>query len=158
MWQQRSIFRQPGPVDAVENQIGELRNVGMAEVLATTKHSAQQNGCIHGRNFRIPNPFAGVDIGEVVEESTVLRQLFPQESKGGENAFQRSFTGDEATLVTDAECGEAEPGCRDAGHDSLVIHVQVATIFHHAGFRAGLLPEVEEVSTLQIIQKLVVFG
>src|SRR5437588_4151282 len=100
----------------------------MAEVLATTQHSAQQNGGIHGRNFRVPNPLSGVDIGEVVEESTMLRQLFPQESKGCENPFQGRFSGDEATLVTDAECGEAEPGGCNAGHDSLVIHVQVATI------------------------------
>src|SRR5260370_8885916 len=130
----------------------------MAEVLATSKHSAQQNGCIHGRNFRVPNPFPGVEIGEVVEESPMMRQLFPQESKGRENALQCRFSGDEATLVADAERGEAEPGCRNAGHYSLVIHVQVATIFHHAGFSSGLLPEVEEVGTLQIIQKLVVFG
>src|ERR1700730_19168634 len=100
----------------------------MAEVLATSQHSAQQNGCIHGGNLRVPNPFAGVDIGEVVEESTMMRQLFPQESKGCENAFQGRFRGDEATLVTDAECGEAEPGCRNAGLNSLVLHMRVAPI------------------------------
>src|SRR3981081_1917359 len=130
----------------------------MAEMLAAGKNSAQQNGRINRRNFRVPNPFAGVDIGEVVEKSTMLRQLFPQESQGCEDAFQCCFGGDESALVTDAECGEANYGCGDAGHYSLVIYVQVAPVFHHPGFWVGLLPEVEEVSTLQIIQKLIVLG
>src|ERR1700679_3025295 len=88
MRQQRSVFREPGPIDAAEETGCKFYYFRMAKVLAAGKDSAQQNGRVNGRNFGIPNSFPGVEVSKVVEESAMIRQLLPKEAKRGENAFQ----------------------------------------------------------------------
>ncbi len=155
--QQRRIFGKPGPIHAAENQVGQLRNVGVLKVLAAGQNSAQQNSGVNRRNFGIPNPFSGIDVGEVVEKTAMMGNLFPQKTQGGKNALECCCLGNEAALLPDAESRQPETGSSDARYDSLVIVVNIAAILNHARLWAGLLPEKQEVCAFQIVQKLVIF-
>ena len=130
----------------------------MAKVLAAGEDSAQQNGRVNGGNLGIPNSLSVINVGKVVEEAAMVRQLLPEEPKGGKNAFQRIAGGNEAALISDAKSGQTKPGGCNAGHDSFIIGADAAAVFHHPRFGAGLLPKITEVGNFQLVQKLVVFG
>src|ERR1700733_8432483 len=130
----------------------------MAEVLTAGKDSAQQNGCVHGGNLRVPNSFSRVNVGKMVEEPAMVRQFLPKEPKGSENAFQRIAAGNQASLLSDAKSGQTKAGGGNAGHDPLIIGADVAAVFHHPRFGAGLVPEIAEVGDFQFVQKPVVLG
>ena len=126
-------------------------------MFAAGKDSTQQNRRIDGGDFGIPNSFSSVNVGEVVEESAMVRQLLPKESEGGKNAFQRSVAGNQASLFADAESGQTKAGRGNTGHDRVVSAVDVAPVFHHPCLGAGLVPKITEVGDFQFVQKFVVF-
>jgi hypothetical protein len=88
----------------------------------------------------------------------MVRQLLPKEPKRGKNAFQGIAARNQASLLSDAKSGQTEAGSGNAGHDSFIIRADVAPVFHHPGFGAGLLPEIAEVGDFQLVQKLVILG
>jgi hypothetical protein len=49
----------------------------MLEMLPAREYSAKENGCVDGRNFGIPKPFAGIYVGKVIEEPPMVGQLLP---------------------------------------------------------------------------------
>src|SRR5580700_11317992 len=130
----------------------------MAKVLAARKDSAEQNGGIDGGNLGIPNSFSTVNVGKVVEEPSVVRQLLPQEPERDKHAFEGIAARNQSALLSDAESRQTETGGGDAGYDPLIIRADVAPIFHHPCLVAGLLPEIAEVRDFQLVQKPVVFG
>src|ERR1700688_1092564 len=67
--QQRRVLRQPAPINAVKDLIGQQTDLGMfLEVLAAGENSAEQDGGVNRRNLGIPHSLAGVNVGEMVEE------------------------------------------------------------------------------------------
>src|SRR5580693_256751 len=128
----------------------------MAKVLAARKDSAEQNGGIDGGNLGIPNSFSTVNVGKVVKEPAVVRQLLPQEPEGDKHAFQGITGGDQAALFSDAKSRQTETGGGDTGYYPLIIRADVASVFHHPRLGAGLIPEVTEVGDFQFVQKPVV--
>ena len=57
------------------------------EVLPAGKNSAEQNGRVDGRDFGIPHPLAGVDVGEVIEESAMSGHFFPEKTQSRHRAL-----------------------------------------------------------------------
>src|SRR5208282_6219024 len=117
----------------------------MAKVLTAGEDSAQQNSGVDGRNFRIPNSFSVGDIGKVIKKSSMVWQFLPKEAEGDKNALERIAAGNQAALISDAEGGQAKARSCNAGYDSFIIGADVAPVFHHPRFRAGLLPKITEV-------------
>ena len=114
MGQQRGVFREPGPVHAVEDCMCEFDDVAILKVLAAGKDAAEQDRGIDGRDFGVPDSFAGIDVGEVIEESAMRRQLPPKKYECRNDAQARVLVGDEAALFCNADCGQAKTGGRDA--------------------------------------------
>src|SRR5580704_9926136 len=105
MRQQRGVFRKPGPVHAIEDEIGQLSDSGMSEMLAAGEDSAEQDRGIDRRHLGIPNSFSRVDVREVIEETAMLRQFSPQKAKGGNRSFNRRIPGNETPLLSNAQRG-----------------------------------------------------
>src|SRR5580692_11638516 len=117
----------------------------MLEVLAAGKNPTKQDSCIDGRNFGVPNSFACVYIGKVIEESTMSGQLFPQEAQAGYGPLARVGQRNVTALLPYAKGSQPEARSRNTRHDSGVIGARVTSVLHHPGLRIALLPKVEEV-------------
>ena len=61
----------------------------MQKVLAAGENPAKQDGGVHRGDFRVPQPLAGVHIGPVIEETAMIRQFLPQETKRVQDAIAR---------------------------------------------------------------------
>src|SRR4029077_16251558 len=81
MRQQRRVFREPSPVNALEDLIGKAGNFGASEVCAAGKYSTEPNGGVDGRVLRVPRSFAGVQVSPVIVEPAVCLHLFRQEAQ-----------------------------------------------------------------------------
>ena len=104
----------------------------------------KQDSGIDRRDFRVPDSFAGIDVGEVIEKSAMRRQLSPKKYERRDDAQPRVLVGDKAAFFCDADGRQAEAGRRDAGDDAGVVAADIAAVFDQAGLRIGLLPEIEE--------------
>ena len=58
--------------------MGQLVDVPVLEMLPAGEHAAKQDRRIDRRDLRVPDPLAGVDIGEVIEEAAMRGQLVPE--------------------------------------------------------------------------------
>src|SRR5271165_1559462 len=130
----------------------------MPEMLAAGQDSAKQNRSVNRRHFRIPHPLSGIDVCEVIEKTAVLGQLLPQEAKPGNRPFHRGIPRYETAPISNAKRREAKTSGRNAGHDSLVVDVDVATVLNHPRLRAGLFPEIKEIGVFKFVEEEVVFG
>jgi len=88
------------------------------KVLAAGEDAAEQNCGIDRRDLGVPDSFAGIDVGEVKEESAMRRQLPPKKDEGRDDAQARILVGEEAALLRDADCGQAEAGGGHTGQKS----------------------------------------
>jgi hypothetical protein len=120
--------------------------------------TAEQNGGIDGGDFGIPNSFPGFDIGEVIEEATMVRHDVPKRSQRLDDTLTRIGERYVAALLTNAKCGKTESGSGNAGDGTVVGRANVAAILDQAGVGAGLIPEELEIRLLQVFQKLVILG
>ena len=156
MGQQCGVFREPGPVHAVENCMCQFDDVAILKVLAAGEDAAEQYCGVDRRDFGVPDSFAGIDVGEVIEESAMRRQLPPKKYERRDDAQARVLVGDVAALFCDADCGQAKTGGGDACDHAGVVDAHVAAVFDQSGLRIGLLPEEEETAAFKIVQKLII--
>lgn len=63
-----------------------------------------------------------------------------------------------APLVSDADCGQAKTGRRNARHSARSPGVNAAAVFDQSSLRVGLLPEIEEIAVFKLIQELLILG
>jgi len=133
-----------------------LRNCFVVKMLAAGEDAAKKDGGINGRYLRIPHSFAGVDIGEVIEESAMRGQLVPQKGQALENAFARLRMTDKSAHFSDTDGCKAEAGGRDTGGCAGVFGTNVAAILDQSGGGICLFPEEEEAGVLKFVQELVV--
>ena len=70
--QQRRILRKPGPLHTIGDVVCQQRDVGISKMGAAGEDSAKQDRSVHRRNFRVPNPLAGIDVGEVIKEAAMV--------------------------------------------------------------------------------------
>src|ERR1035437_2222529 len=90
MRQQRGVLGQPTPINPVKDLVSQKTDFRMSlEVLPASENSAQQDGSVDRRNFRIPYPLSGVEVGEMVKESPMSRHLFPQEAQSRQHPIPR---------------------------------------------------------------------
>src|ERR1035441_3983668 len=76
--QQRGIFREPCPFDAIENIASQASDFGMPEMRATRQNTAKEYRRVNRRDFRIPDPLTGFHVGKVIEESPVIGHFLPE--------------------------------------------------------------------------------
>src|SRR5271165_6792852 len=96
------------------------------EVLPEGKHSAKQNRRVDRRNFRVPRSFAGVDVGEVVEESSMRGHLLSKEAECDKNSFARIGKGNKSAFLSDAKSSQPKPRCCNAANNIGVVRPHVA--------------------------------
>ncbi len=89
-------------------------------MLPAGQDAAQQNGRVDRGDFGIPDSFAGVDVGPVIEESAMVGQRFPQKAQRGQHPVARLGKRNEAALLSDAQRREAKTCGGDAGHERFV--------------------------------------
>src|SRR3981189_3159811 len=102
------------------------------EMLPATENPAEQNRGVDGRNLGIPDALACIDVGKVVEESTVSRHLLPEEAQSGENSIARVVKRKKSAFFSDAQSGQPKSGSRDTADIGIVVGLHVATILHEA--------------------------
>src|SRR5580704_3016665 len=108
---------------------------------ATGENSAEQYGCINRREFGLPEALAGIDIGPMIEKSTLRGQLLPQKAQGVDYPFAGQSKGNISAFFADAQRSQTEPRGGDAAHYSVIRGANVAAVFHHSGSRICLVPE-----------------
>src|ERR1700722_5291102 len=128
----------------------------MLEVLPAGKNSAEQDGGVDRGNLGIPDSFAGVKVGKVVEESPMGGQLFPKKTQASHDTLACVGERNIAPLVSNAESRQPKASRGNTSHYSGVIDVKITSVFDHSGLRVGLLPEIEEICFLQFLQQLVI--
>src|SRR3981189_1345402 len=102
------------------------------EMLPATENPAEQNRGVDGRNLGIPDALACIDVGKVIEESTVSRHLLPEEPQTSENSIARIVTRKKSAFFSDAQSGHLSSGCGDTADIGIVVGLYVATILHQA--------------------------
>src|SRR5271156_4240752 len=125
----------------------------MNEVLPAGENSAKQDGCVDGRNFGIPQPFAGVYVGKVIEESPVVGQFLPQEAQGVQNARFGLSMRHIPALFSDTNSGQPETRSGNTAKFACDGIAGVTPVHYDAGFRMGLPPKILEACLLQFFQK-----
>src|ERR1700721_2248153 len=125
------------------------------KVLPASQNSAEQDRGVDGRDFGIPHALAGVDVGEVIEESSMSRHLLPEKTQSGQSPVARVGERNVSAFFCDAQCGQAESGGRNTAYVGIIVGLNVASIFHQSSLRARLFPEILKVQLLQFIQELV---
>src|SRR6516164_2894246 len=93
-------------------QKGDIR---IAKMRAAGENAAQQDVRVHRRHFRIPNPFAGVDIGPVIQETTMMWKLMGKKIQGADDPQPSFGAGQKSSLIGDTKRGKAKSGGGDAG-------------------------------------------
>src|SRR5277367_2742906 len=126
------------------------------EVLPTGENSAEQDRCIDGRNFRIPESFPSVHVGKMIEKSPMSWHFFPEKAQRDRNAVTRIGHGNKSTFLRYTDSGQAKPGGRDTSGHSIRIRSHAAPISDQTGLRACLFPKKAEISPLQFVEKLIV--
>ena len=126
--------------------------------MLTAGEDATKEDCrIHRRDFRVPNAFAGIDVGPVVKESSMVGKLLPERAKGGGHALDGLVTEDEPFLFSNAQGGETKTSCGDTGHYAIIGRgADVATVLHQPSRGIGLLPEVSEGEAFQFVQEITI--
>src|SRR5580700_8754715 len=102
-------------------------------MLAAGQYSAKQDRRIDRRYLRVPHPLPGVDICEVIKESPMCGQLMPKKRQGLHDPRARCRLGDEATLLRNADCGQAKPRGSNTGSHAFVFYANVATVLDQSG-------------------------
>lgn len=128
----------------------------MLKVLPASKNSAQEDGGIDGRHFRVPHSFAGREAGEVIEKSSMRGQFFPQEAQAVHNPLAGFSHGNIAALLPDADRRQPEACSCDTSHEAVIVRSHIASISHHPGLRIGLFPEIKKIRLLQFFQQIVI--
>src|SRR5690349_3609069 len=129
----------------------------MLEILLAGDNPAQQNGRIDRGHFRIPHSFAGIYICPVIEKSSVVGQLSPQESKSSQSTLSCRCKGDPAVFLPEAQGCQAETSGGDAGYNAFIINFEVASVLHQSGFWISLLPKILKIAVLQVVKELIIF-
>src|ERR1700688_817666 len=156
--QKRSIFGEPTPIHAIKDLVSQKTNFGMLlEVLPASKNSAKQDRRLDGRDFGITHALASVDIGKVIEETSMGGHLLPQETQGGESPFPHVVRRNESALFSNAQSGQAKSRSGNTADRGGTISLDVASVLNQSSLRACLLPEILKVQFFQFIQKLIVF-
>src|SRR5215469_9551910 len=88
----------------------------MAEVLPGGQHSAQENSCINGRDFRSAMPATCLDVDEVIVKAVYLFGVIQQEIERLDDSGMNFFGRKIKPMVTDTESGESEAGRGNARH------------------------------------------
>ncbi len=135
----------------------QLDDVAIVKVPAAREYSAQQNGRIDRRYFRVPDSLPGIDVGKVIVESAMRWQRSPKEGERCYHPQARVLVGNEPALFGNAYRRQAKAGRGNAGHDTCIRGACVAAVFNQAGLRARLLPEEEEVAPFKVVQELLFF-
>jgi hypothetical protein len=157
MRDQRGVFGEPAPIDAVEDEVRKFDDRGMAEMLAAGDDTAEQDRGVDRRYFGVEHALAGFGIGEVIEESAMVRQLLPQEAKRGEEALHEGGGWHVLALIGDTECGHAEARGGNTGGAAGIVGVHIGPVFDHAGFCVTLFPKEKEAGAFQFVEKRIIF-
>jgi hypothetical protein len=88
----------------------------------------------------------------------MVRDFFPEKAQHGEYPLQSVCPGYESALLGDTERRQSEARGRNAADDPLVLDLDIAAVFHHAGEGTGLLPKKLKIDSLHFVEKLIVFG
>src|SRR5262249_1544873 len=148
MGKESGVFREPGPIHPIEDEVAELRHRRVAKKLAAGQDSAQENCRIDRRHFGVEHAFAGFRIGKGVKESAMVGELLPQKAEGHENPLQNCGRRNEPTLRANAESCQSEARRCNRGGVTLPIDVNVAPIFNHPSSGTALIPKKLESCTL----------
>src|ERR1700728_415971 len=124
--------------------MGQLDNVAIFKVLAAGEDAAKQDRRIDGRDLRVPQSFAGIDVGKVIEESAMRGQSSPKKGEGRQHTQTSVLLRDKAAFFRDADGGQSKACGGDAAHQTGVVSTRVAAVLDQAGLGIGLLPEVEK--------------
>src|SRR5580704_1797066 len=115
--------------------MGQLDNVVIVKVLAAGEDAAKQDRRIDGRDLRVPQSLAGIDVGKVIEEAAMRGQSSPKKGEGRQHAQASVLARDKAALFCNADGGQAKTGGSDAAHHPGVVDARVAAILDQAGLR-----------------------
>jgi hypothetical protein len=96
-------------------------------------------------------------VGEVIKKTSVIGEFFPEEAQRVNNALSRLRHRDVTAFLPDADCRQAKACGGNAGDYAVVNRADIAPVFHHAGVRIDLLPEVTEIQMFDFLKKLIVF-
>src|SRR5207247_9917253 len=88
----------------------QLGDFPMLEILLASDNPAQQNGRIDRRHLRISHSLAGVYIRPVIEESSVIGQLFPEASERGRSRLSCRCEADAGVVLPEAGVCQADTG------------------------------------------------
>ena len=78
------------------------------------ENPAEKNSRVDGRDFRIPQSFARIDIGPVIKKAAMIRKFFPVKAQRIQHAFPGLGAGNKPALVSNAKSRQAETGRGDA--------------------------------------------
>ena len=99
---------------------------------------------------------AGFNVAEVVVEAVYFGEFVQMPIERSSHTLNDLRVGKVAALVGDAERGQPEAGCGDAGHAARIaaaVEIVARAIENLAGFVACLLPEEETALALEIVEK-----
>src|SRR5439155_10008155 len=97
-------------------------------------------------------------VGEVIKKTSVIGEFFPEEAQRVNNALSRLRHRDVPTFLSDTDCCQPKSRGGNAGDYAVVNRADIAPVFHHAGVRIDLLPEVTEIQMFDFLKKLIVSG
>src|SRR5580693_6797616 len=126
------------------------------EMSPASEQAAQQDGGIYGRDFGIPNSFSRINVGEMVEKTSMCGHLFPQKAQSSQYPVPSIGRRNKFPLLTDAKSCQAKSCGRNTGHYGIVIFQDIASIPDQTSLHPRLIPEVLEVSLLHFLQKIIV--
>src|SRR5262245_37121719 len=85
----------------------------------------------------------------------MVRKLFPEGAKGGDDSILGIGGKKKAVLISDADGGQAEASRSDTGDDAGIGRdADITTILDQACIRISLFPEITHGETFQFVQKL----
>src|ERR1700693_3255227 len=98
------------------------------EMSPASEKAAQQDGGINGRDFGIPNSFSRVNVGEMVEKTSMCGHLFPEKAQSSQHPVPSIGRRNKFPSLTDAKSCQAKSCGRDTGYDGIVIFQDIASI------------------------------
>ena len=139
--QQRSAIQHPTPIHSFLNFTDPSLHRFIPKMLPAGEHPTEQDRRVNGRQFAFPFARAGSPIHEVVEKTMLLGHLLPQKAQSRQRALPGFLVLQPATLVSDAQGGQAKAGRCDAGNLPDILACNVTAGFDEARFRMGVLGE-----------------
>ena len=142
-------------------------NFGVPEVFAAGEHAAQQDGGVDGRDFRVPDPFAGIQVGPVVEEAAMRGHLLRQEASVAIARSRASVSETHPFCCPIQSAVRPKPVAAILATTPCIGRTYVAAVFDQAGLRvwpapkrteSSLSPDPPETGHLPATEKVVTGG